>query len=187
MRHALLFSLALALPLQAQRSAPAGITRQAYLASDSLAVQSQRPAGTRNRAVLTESLAGIGGALVGVVYMGAAFTGCSDDTTPPQDALTFESGTRDRCFQDQLVGIGVVGPIGAAIATSLARSATGTPGSGLASWGGALLGTVIGAGGSVLLTRAIPGADPGVAAVTMMVLGQGTFAALAGRKPEADK
>jgi hypothetical protein len=186
MRHALLFTLALALPLQAQRNAPAGITRQAHMASDSLPVQAQRPAAARSRAVLIESIAGVGGALVGVVYTGAALMGCNDVMTV-DDIGSFEGGVKESCFEHQLIGIGVVGPIGAAIATSMARSVTGTPGSAFAAWGGALLGTVIGAGASILLSSAVHEMDPAVAGISLMVLGQGTFAALAGRKPGWEK
>jgi hypothetical protein len=186
MRRAALLTLVLALPLEAQLNVPSGISHAQRSARDSLPRATHTRAAPRSRALLKESVAGIGGALLGVAYMGAAFMNCNDRLTVA-DGSFFESSSGPGCLEHSLIGIGIVGPVGAALATSMARSVTGTPGSSLAAWGGALLGTVIGAGASVLVSNAFHEIDPAVSGISLMVLGQGTFAALAGRKPHWEK
>ena len=187
MRVIFLLALALAAaPLGAQRNSPAGIARVEFPDRHSTSLQEQAAVRPRRGALLAESTAGIAGGMLGVAY-GIAGTILCDDSMEPNSDIWFEGDSRSRCAHHTLIGSVVIGPIAASLASSLARSYTGTRGSGFASWGGALLGTAIGAGAAVLVSQGASEMDQEAASVLFIAVSQGTFAALVGRKLSWEK
>src|SRR5688572_30015777 len=120
MRHAVLLALVVsAVSLQAQRHAPVGISRAELALRDTLTFQDPASAPNRSGALLKESAAGIAGSLIGVAYAGASLMVC-DNSMPVDDGHWLEDDIRVNCMHQTLIGIGVVGPIGAALFSSIA-------------------------------------------------------------------
>ena len=187
MRLVFLLALVLAaVPLGAQRNSPAGIARSEFLDRDSTSLREQATSRPRRGALLVESAAGIAGGMLGVAY-GIAGTILCDDGKQQPNGTWFEGDSRSRCAHQVLIGSVVVGPIAASLASSIGRSYTGSRGSGYACLGGALIGTVVGAGAAVFLTEGTSETNQEAARVLLIALSQGTFAALVGRKLSWEK